>query len=212
MPFWNSVLGCRDLARVGLWASSTPAALSGVSSHLVCSTGLWPGSCPVPKARPPALEKKLHERSELMERDVNGICECQHADQTYLKEMIGRKTLRKGGGSVMKLICELSPWARSALLCRKLWLFPPCEGFVPLFPGTNICFQSTTSHFSQVILVWLHHSQRMDLFRIFLSFKFYCSALGFIHPWDQVLALLCPCGFPDQVHGGKWKCFCWIFT
>lgn len=135
---------------------------------------------------------------------------CQHADQTYLKEMVGNQTLRKGGGSGRKLICELSP--RSDLSCRKLWLFSSCEA---LFPGTNICFQSSqhhVSHFSQVILVWPHHSKGMDLLRITPSFKFYWSALGFIHPWDQVLTLLCPCGFPDEVDGGKWQCYHWIFS
>lgn len=70
--------------------------------------------------------------------------------------MVGNKTLRKGGGSVMKLICELSPWARSALLCRKLWLFSPLwricspisrnkyllpKHHVSLFPG-NSCLTS----------------------------------------------------------------------
>lgn len=38
----------------------------------------------------------------------------------------------------------------------------------------------------------------MDLFRISLSSKFYWTALGFIHPWDQVLTLLRPCGFPEE--------------
>lgn len=102
-------------------------------------------------------------------RAVNGICECQHADQTYLKEVVGNKMMRKEGGSGTKLICELSPWAGWALLCWKLWLFSPCE---TLFPGTNSCFQSPQhhkSHFPQVILVWPHHSQGTDLFRISLS-------------------------------------------
>lgn len=45
---------------------STLAALSGVTSHPVCSTVLWPGSCPVPTAQPLALEKELGERSELV--------------------------------------------------------------------------------------------------------------------------------------------------
>lgn len=48
-------------------------------------------------------------------KNCEWICECQHSDQTYLKEMVGNEMQRKGGGCGMKLICELSPWARSAL-------------------------------------------------------------------------------------------------
>lgn len=66
----------------------------------------------MPKAQHLALEKKLHERSELTERGgclQMGFVNASTLIRDYLKEMVGNKIVRKWGGSGMKFICELSP-------------------------------------------------------------------------------------------------------